>query len=114
MPKYKSKEALDSSSEDEPSSKKQRKQVKKPEKKPAKRAASGGDDEVSEMFALSRQRFVNVRDFRGKTLIDIREYYEPEVGNLKPGKKGISLTVDQWRKLTDQIEDINARIEEMN
>ena len=42
----------------------------------------------SDLFQLSRQRFVNVREFRGKVLVDIREYYEPNVGDLKPGKKG--------------------------
>ncbi|XP_071488483.1 activated RNA polymerase II transcriptional coactivator p15-like [Diadema setosum] len=114
MPKYKTKEALSSGSDsDEPTQKKQKKgAAAKPAKKPAKKASSD-DNDVSSMFSLSRQRFVNVREFRGKVLVDIREYYEPEIGDLKPGKKGISLTVDQWRKLTNQIDEINERIEEM-
>jgi len=35
---------------------------------------------------------------KGNTLVDIREYYGVE-GDEKPGKKGISLTVEQvrWR-----------------
>ena len=37
-------------------------------------------------------RFVYVRDFKGKALIDIREYYDAG-GQLKPGKKGIALNV---------------------
>ena len=37
-------------------------------------------------------RFVDVRDFKGKALIDIREYYDAG-GQLKPGKKGIALNV---------------------
>ncbi|XP_001177085.1 activated RNA polymerase II transcriptional coactivator p15 [Strongylocentrotus purpuratus] len=114
MPKHKSKETLQasSSSEDEPTPKRSKKPAAKPAaKKPVKK--SSDENDTSEMFSLSRQRFVNVREFRGKVLIDIREYYEKEVGDLLPGKKGISLTVDQWRKLVSQVDDIDSRIEEM-
>ncbi|XP_063956127.1 activated RNA polymerase II transcriptional coactivator p15-like [Lytechinus pictus] len=110
MPKQKSKQTLVASSgseSDEPTPKKAKTAAKKPAKK------SADENDTSDMFSLSRQRFVNVREFRGKVLIDIREYYEPEVGDLRPGKKGISLTVDQWRKLVNQIDEIDARIEEM-
>ena len=40
------------------------------------------------IFQLSKTRFVNVREFRGKVLVDIREYYNNSDGDLKPGKKG--------------------------
>lgn len=39
------------------------------------------------ILQLSRQKFVNVREFRGRILIDIREYYDAG-GEMKPGKKG--------------------------
>lgn len=55
------------------------------------------------VFNLSSLRRVTVRDFRGKTLIDIREYYANDAGEMKPGKKGISLTEEQWRKLVDTV-----------
>ena len=33
-------------------------------------------------------RYVSVRDFKGKTLVDIREYWMNGDGEMKPGKKG--------------------------
>lgn len=33
-------------------------------------------------------RYVNVRDFKGKVLIDIREYWMDQEGEMKPGRKG--------------------------
>lgn len=37
---------------------------------------------------LSAKRFVNVRTFNGKVLVDIREYYTDDSGERKPGRKG--------------------------
>ncbi|WP_411027189.1 transcriptional coactivator p15/PC4 family protein [Salmonella sp. s54925] len=45
--------------------------------------------------------------------MDIREYYE-DSGNLKPGKKGISLQVEQWEALKEiwgEIDDAVADLE---
>lgn len=33
-------------------------------------------------------RYVSIRDFKGKVLIDIREYWMDQAGEMKPGKKG--------------------------
>ena len=44
--------------------------------------------------------FVQVREFKGKTYIDIREYYvDKNTMDTKPGKKGISLSCEQYQKL---------------
>ena len=41
---------------------------------------------------ISAKRFVKVRTFNGRHLVDIREYYEDrETGERKPGKKGESV-----------------------
>ncbi|XP_033634236.1 activated RNA polymerase II transcriptional coactivator p15-like [Asterias rubens] len=82
------------------------------EKSPKKKKS--GDGPEDHMYPLARQRFVNVREFRGKVLIDIREYYTDNSGELKPGKKGISLTVEQWEKLKDAMEDVNDSVRELS
>jgi len=37
---------------------------------------------------LGNNRQVNVRNFKGKYYVDIREMYYDKEGDLKPGKKG--------------------------
>lgn len=43
---------------------------------------------------LGKKKRAVVRSFKGIPLLDIREYYGEE-GQEKPGKKGISLTLEQ-------------------
>ncbi len=43
---------------------------------------------------------MQVREFKGKTYVDIREYYvDKNTMETKPGKKGISLSCEQYQKL---------------
>ena len=65
-------------------------------------------------FELSGKRRVSVRKFRSSILIDIREYYEDKAsGEDRPGKKGISLTKDQYEKLKELIPEIDAAVKNM-
>ena len=52
-------------------------------------------------------RFVNVSEFKGKAYINIREYYESD-GKVLPGKKGISLSVEQWEALKSFMGKIDS------
>mmetsp|Transcript_12142 Transcript_12142/g.34235 ORF Transcript_12142/g.34235 Transcript_12142/m.34235 type:complete len:97 (-) Transcript_12142:106-396(-) len=64
-------------------------------------------------YALSAMRQVDVSEFKGKKLVNIREYYnDKETGERKPGRKGISLTKEQWEKLKAAIEGIDRALEE--
>ncbi len=57
------------------------------------------DPFVETQFKLSENRFCTVREYAGKRLVDLREYYMKETEML-PGKKGISLTAEeQWVNL---------------
>ncbi|KAJ4346612.1 uncharacterized protein N0V89_010543 [Didymosphaeria variabile] len=57
------------------------------------------DDDKNPFVALKANgtRRVTVSDFKGQTLVSIREYYkDKDSGEMKPGKKGISLPIDQY------------------
>ncbi|CAD6573219.1 MAG: hypothetical protein CYPHOPRED_005099 [Cyphobasidiales sp. Tagirdzhanova-0007] len=53
---------------------------------------------------LGNKKRVTVREFKGKILIDIREFYEDKnTEEIKPGKKGISLSFEQWETLKEHF-----------
>ncbi|XP_058290219.1 activated RNA polymerase II transcriptional coactivator p15-like [Hylobates moloch] len=64
-------------------------------------------------FQTGKMRYVSVRDFKGKVLIDIREYWMDPEGEMKPGRKGISLNPEQWSQLTEQISDIDDAVRKL-
>ncbi len=68
-------------------------------------------DEDKHSWTLDKTRRVKINQFKGRTYVDIREYYEKN-GDLLPGKKGISLSTSQWQKLKTLIADIDAAVEE--
>lgn len=73
---------------------------------------SSDEDGIS--FELSNKRRVTVRRFRQSVLVDIREFYEDKAtGKELPGKKGISLTAEQFFKLKDLFPQIESAIEEL-
>ena len=57
-------------------------------------------------------RFISVSEFQGKPLVNIREYYEAN-GKLAPGKKGISLSLDQWDQLKKMAGKIDNEIDNL-
>lgn len=63
-------------------------------------SANGGLQPADAIFDLGKNKRVTVRQFRNINLIDIREYYlDQSSGEMKPGKKGISLTEDLYDEL---------------
>ncbi|XP_003389148.1 PREDICTED: activated RNA polymerase II transcriptional coactivator p15-like [Amphimedon queenslandica] len=104
--KAKSQEFIDDSDDPEDTGSK----TKKSRTKSAAATTQSSDIDTEELIPLSAKRFVNVRTFKGRIMIDIREYYVNDDGENRPGKKGISLSVDQWEKLKEAMETIDERI----
>ncbi|CBJ26569.1 conserved unknown protein [Ectocarpus siliculosus] len=59
---------------------------------------------------LSPVRQADVRLFKGRPLVDIRQYFRGAEGQAAPTKKGIALTIPQWRRLQEAMADIDKEI----
>lgn len=71
------------------------------------------DSDGNRIFKLSHKRRVTVKLMNGKIpLIDIREFYTKD-DEEKPGRKGISLTKDQWKTLMSEMKNINEAVNEL-
>ncbi|KAJ4952579.1 hypothetical protein NE237_029411 [Protea cynaroides] len=82
------------------------------ERKPTIAAKEFDDEGDLIICRLSNRRRVTIQDFRGKTLVSIREYYERD-GKQLPSSKGISLTAEQWSAFRSAVPAIEEAIEKM-
>ncbi|XP_073021619.1 RNA polymerase II transcriptional coactivator KELP [Primulina eburnea] len=64
------------------------------------------------MCRLSKSRRVTISEFRGRTLVSIREYYS-KGGKELPSAKGISLTPEQWASFKKNVPAIEKAIKKM-
>ena len=91
---------------------KKREKEKKKEKKEKKKEENDdiivGEKEVA--FLLDQRKRVTVHKFKGQLKVDIREYYDDK-GEMKPGKKGLSLNLDNWNKLKEFMDKIDEAID---
>ena len=101
---------------DQPSSKRAKKSNSKPSDiKPASSlnatTAPSKDDNGDTFFSLNpaSTRRLTVNEFKGMTMISIREFYEKD-GKKMPGKKGISLTVEQWAVLVECLPGVEREL----
>jgi len=82
---------------------------KKSKKASASKASSGGEDQFWALSSGRNPRRVTLSDFKGSKLVSIREYYEKDDEYL-PGKKGISMSIDQYKALLKAVPEINASL----
>jgi hypothetical protein len=105
-PNYETEEAAEDDDEDgEDKSPKKAKKPSKPGKKNFEETSD--EDNGEEYWELSGKRRITISSFNNKLMINIREYYEKD-GQSLPGKKGISLLLDQFGQLVTLLPHIEA------
>ncbi|KAK4230215.1 transcriptional Coactivator p15-domain-containing protein [Podospora fimiseda] len=72
--------------------------------------AQGTDAEGNNYWELGNNRRIGPSKFKNSTLVNIREYYTAADGEVRPGKKGISLSLDQYKALLKVIPQLNEEL----
>lgn len=62
---------------------------------------------------ITKKRRVTVKKYGKSVLVDIREFYLDDNDDLKPGRKGISLTAEQFKTFVEMKDEIAEAIEEI-
>lgn len=99
----------------EPPSKKSKTAVKKKKVDTPPPKSSGAGVKVGDevRFELGKMKFATVSEFRGRKMVNIREFYMNGEGELRPGKKGIALMPDQWEKLKNNMDEIDEVLDNL-
>ena len=79
--------------------------AKKSKAAPPPKKSSAKHDEEDTKWEIGRNRFVSLSEFKGKWYVNLREYYMDANSDMKPGKKGIMLTMEQFQKFKDALPD---------
>ncbi|CAL0330856.1 unnamed protein product [Lupinus luteus] len=95
----------------------QQQQLEEEEEEEQQREKGSKDKEYDDdgdliICKLSDKRRVTIQDFRGKTLVSIREYYRKDGKDL-PSSKGISLTEEQWSTFKKNVPAIEKAIKKL-
>ena len=107
----KEKKLLDKKREREKEKEKSKEKEKEKDKKSKSKDIIVEENEVK--FVLDNKKRITVHKFKGQIKVDIREFYDSN-GEMRPGKKGISLSLDNWKKLKGFIDDIDESIDNIN
>ncbi|NXN30529.1 TCP4 polymerase, partial [Nycticryphes semicollaris] len=75
----------------------------KPSKVTEKPPGQGSEEEG--VFQIGKMCYIRVSCFKGKVLVDIREFYTDKEGNAKPGRKGRT-----WNQLKEIIPEVDAAL----
>ncbi|GJQ73408.1 putative transcriptional Coactivator p15 [Trypoxylus dichotomus] len=86
-----------------------------PKNKPSKKDSSDSDSGPEDRTPVKKSKpnpppkSTSSRNDDGEPSWDI-EYYMADGGDLRPGKKGIMLTMEQWQKFKSIVSDVDEAI----
>jgi len=66
---------------------------------------------MAEKILVGEDIYIAINEFRGKKTIMIRRFYDDK-GEMKPGKQGINLQLEEWEDFVANLEDIQVLIKE--
>ena len=55
-------------------------------------------------------KYLCINEWQGATQIHVRNYFKSDSGQLIPTKKGIALTIEEWKALKAYVDHIDAMI----
>ena len=67
-------------------------------------------DILKKEWLIGNKKKITFSDFRKRKYVDLRNYYESD-GELKPTKKGISLSVDEFLELAKIFDEVKSYVE---
>lgn len=56
---------------------------------------------------------VTLQQYAGNDVVSIRAYYQDKEGNLKPGKDGLTIRVEQFARLASLLADAGKQLKEL-
>ena len=59
------------------------------------------------------QKRLSITSFKGQYYYDVREFFEDREGNLRPTRKGASLSSAVWRRLVALTPHVDAAIQSL-
>ncbi|XP_072046654.1 uncharacterized protein [Amphiura filiformis] len=61
-------------------------------------------------FHLGNQKYVSVTTFRGEKKVHVRQFYTNDKAKTIPTKKGITLSLKEWKEMTEMFTSVNTEI----
>lgn len=70
------------------------------------------EGEILAEFEKNSTELVRVvrRKYRGRDLVDVRVYYEDDMGSWKPTKSGIALRLEKWQEFAEAVQTASAKL----
>ncbi|MCB4755630.1 MAG: transcriptional coactivator p15/PC4 family protein [Elusimicrobia bacterium] len=56
---------------------------------------------------------VQIRTYRGRDYVDVRNHYTDAEGELKPTQKGINIEISRFKELKDLLDKVPAAIDDI-